>query len=182
MTAGMVEALISDAGTPSGGMPDMRVLPHLMSTQEIDEFFPIVRLDEGENQWAHELEQGITRPSEELSDPGPRGRLDFVPAMPGAGAFVIDDEKIIEGSDTFLAQGVGDTAQGVGVAQGVGDRSAQGDDDHNDAVFSVTYSEDSEITEASHTSTTNTTASGSHSDESLSVHSRVDIRPRRARR
>ena len=35
MTAGMVEALISDAGTPSGGMPDMRVLPHLTSTSPL---------------------------------------------------------------------------------------------------------------------------------------------------
>ena len=148
MTTGMVEALISDAGTPSGDRPDMYVLPHLMPTQDIDEFFPVVQLDEGKNQWAHELEQSITRPSQELSDHGPRGRFDFVPVLSGAGAFAIDDEKIIEGSDTSLAQGVGDTAQGVGVAQGVGDRSAQGDDDHNDAVFSITYAEDSEITEA----------------------------------
>ena len=81
MTTGMVEALISDAGTPSGDRPDMYVLPHLMPTREIDEFFPVVRLDEGENQRAHELEQGITRPSGELSDPGPRGKLDFVPAL-----------------------------------------------------------------------------------------------------
>ena len=51
----------------------MSVLPHLMPHDEIDRFFPVVRLDEGENQWAHTLEGGITRPSEELSDPGPRG-------------------------------------------------------------------------------------------------------------
>ena len=55
MSAGMVETLISDVGGPSGEKPDLRVLPHLMPTQEIDKFFPIVRLDEGENQWAHAL-------------------------------------------------------------------------------------------------------------------------------
>ena len=59
----------------------MRVLPHLMSSHEINDFFPVVKLDEGENQLAHELEQGITRPSDELADPGPRGRIYFVPAM-----------------------------------------------------------------------------------------------------
>ena len=110
--------------------------------------------------------------------PRPQGETRPRTGHAGAGACVIDDEKIIEGSDTFLAQGVGDTAQGVGVAQGVGDRSAQGDDDHNDAVFSVTYSADSEIAEASDTNAADTTASGSHSDEWLSVHSRVDSRPR----
>ena len=83
MTTGMVEAHISDATTPSGDKPDMSMLPHLMPTEEIDMFFPIVRFDEGENQWAHTLEGGITRPSEELADPGPRGTLDFVSAMPG---------------------------------------------------------------------------------------------------
>ena len=77
MTTGMVEALISHATTPSGDKPDMRMLPHLMPTEEIDRFFPVVRLGEGENKWAHALEGGITRPSEELADPGPRGKLDF---------------------------------------------------------------------------------------------------------
>ena len=96
MTTGMVEALITDATTPSGDKPEMSMLPHLMPTEEIDWLFPIVRLDEGENQWAHALEGGITRPSEELADPGARGKLDFVPAMPGFYVFVIEDEKIIE--------------------------------------------------------------------------------------
>ena len=49
MTTGMVEALISDAMTPSGDKPDMSMLPHLMPTEEINSVFPIVRLDEGEN-------------------------------------------------------------------------------------------------------------------------------------
>ena len=59
----------------------MRVLPHLMSADEANDFLPIVELDEGENQWASELDQGITRPADELANPGPRGKVDFVPAL-----------------------------------------------------------------------------------------------------
>ena len=72
------------------------MLPHLMPPDEMDKLFPVVRLDGGESQWAHALEGGIARPSEELADPGPRGKLDFVPAMPGVGVFIIEDEKIID--------------------------------------------------------------------------------------
>ena len=62
-TAGMVEALISDSTAQSGYGPDMSMLPHLMPTDEIDKFFPVVRLDEGENQWAHhEAVRGARRP------------------------------------------------------------------------------------------------------------------------
>ena len=104
----MVEALISDSTEQSGSRPDMSVLPHLMPRDEIDQFFPVVRLDEGENQWAHTLEGGITRPSEELSDPGPRGKLEFVPARHEAGAFVIE-------CDGYSTHGVG-AAQGLGAA------------------------------------------------------------------
>ena len=64
VTAGMVEAVVSESETSSGNMADMRVLPHLMLSHEIDDFFPLVKVDEGENQWAHELDQGITRPSD----------------------------------------------------------------------------------------------------------------------
>ena len=70
----------------------MSMLPHLMPIDEIDKCFPIVRLDEGENQWAHALEGGITWPSEELADPGPWGKLDLVPAMPGVDVFIIEKE------------------------------------------------------------------------------------------
>ena len=75
--AGMVQALVSESELPPGGMADMRVLPHLMSLHEINDYFPMVKRDEGENQWANELEHGSTRPSEELADPGLRGDLDL---------------------------------------------------------------------------------------------------------
>ena len=73
--AGMVGALICEREPSSGGMADMRVLPHLMWEDEANDFFPIVKLDEGENQWASEFEQGIARPADELADPGLRGGL-----------------------------------------------------------------------------------------------------------
>ena len=71
--AGMVEALFSEPEPSSEGMADMRVLPHLVMEYEANDLFFTVKLDEGENQWAIELEQGITRPADELADPGPRG-------------------------------------------------------------------------------------------------------------
>ena len=42
----------------------MRVLPRLMPEDEASDFFPTVKLVEGEHQWASELEQGISRPAE----------------------------------------------------------------------------------------------------------------------
>ena len=45
----MVEALISDSAERPGCGPDMSMLPHLMPRDEIDKFFPVFRLDEGEN-------------------------------------------------------------------------------------------------------------------------------------
>ena len=39
-----------------------------MSSHEINDFFPMVKLDEEEKQTANELEQDITRPSEKLAD------------------------------------------------------------------------------------------------------------------
>ena len=95
---GMVEALASESETSSGNMADMRVLPHLMSSDEINDFFSVVKLDEWENQWARELEQGITRPTDELAGPGPRGRVEFVPAIAEAGALVIDYATGIDAS------------------------------------------------------------------------------------
>ena len=65
----MVEALFSEPEPSSGGMADMRILPHLMSEDEANDFFPVVKLDEGENQWASELEKGVTRPADEFADP-----------------------------------------------------------------------------------------------------------------
>jgi hypothetical protein len=110
-TVGMVEALISDSAEQPECRPDTSMLPHLMPRDEIDKCFPIVRLDEGENQWAHALEGGITRPSEELSDPGPRGKLEFVPAMHEAGVLVVEDDKDVGESG-------GGATQGMGAAQG----------------------------------------------------------------
>ena len=83
----------------------MRVLPHLMSPHEINDFFPMVKLDEGENQWACELEQGITRPAEELADQGPR-KVDFVPAMSQAGALVVTDDDLNNDSNIVIGIGV----------------------------------------------------------------------------
>ena len=74
---------------------------------------------------------GITRPSEEVADSGPRAKFDFVPAMPGVGVIIIEDEQIIDNSRDGVAQGLG-ALQGLGVAQVVGDRQAQGDDDDCD--------------------------------------------------
>ena len=54
----------------------------------------IAKLDEGENQWASELEQGITRPADELADQGPRGQVDFVPALSEAGALIVTDDDL----------------------------------------------------------------------------------------
>ena len=34
---------------PSGSMADMRVLPHLMSSHEINDFCPVVKFDGGES-------------------------------------------------------------------------------------------------------------------------------------
>ena len=85
----MVEALISEPEPSLGGMDHMRVLPHLMPEVGANDCLPVAKLDEGENQWASELEQGITRPAGELADPGPRGKVDFVPAMSQAGALMV---------------------------------------------------------------------------------------------
>ena len=90
-------------------MADMRVLPHFMSSHEINDFFPLVKLDEGENQWTNELEQGITRPSEKLADPGPMGRLDFVPAISKADALMTDKNNFNNTRDgIFCVMGDGD--------------------------------------------------------------------------
>ena len=49
-------------------MADMRFLAHPMPEDEANDFFPKVKLDEGENHWASELEQGITRSADELAN------------------------------------------------------------------------------------------------------------------
>ena len=75
-------------------MLDMQVLPHLMVTREIDDFFPEVRLDEGENQWAKEFEQLAIKPADELADPAPRGKLVLTPQISEAGALIVIESGI----------------------------------------------------------------------------------------
>ena len=101
---GYAMPLVSESELSPGGMAEMRVLHQLMSSLEINDFFPMVKLDEGENQWANELEQGITRPSEELA-----GRLDFVPAVSEAGALMTNKNNFNNARDgIFYAIGYDD--------------------------------------------------------------------------
>ena len=58
--AGMLEALLSEPEPLLGGIADMRMPPHLLSADEANDFFTIVKLDGGENQWASELEHHQT--------------------------------------------------------------------------------------------------------------------------
>ena len=98
----MVVALYSAPEPSSGEILEMRVLPHIMTTEGIDDFFEAVKIDEGENQWAKEFEQLAIRPADELADPGPRGKLGFTPAIFEAGAFVVmDDGSSDEYDSTF---------------------------------------------------------------------------------
>ena len=64
--------------------------------------FPIVKLDEGENQCGSELEQSITRLADELADPGPRGKVDFVPLLSEAGALIVADDYLNNDSNIFI--------------------------------------------------------------------------------
>ena len=75
-TVGMVECLNAEFEQSSGPIPDMQVLPHLMPKDVADEFFEVVVLEDDGGAAAAEA-----RPSEELADPGPRGKLDFTPAV-----------------------------------------------------------------------------------------------------
>lgn len=54
---------------------DSNVLPHLMTQEDIEVHFPIVKIPD-----AADGEPDL-RPEVELADPGPRGRLDLTPAM-----------------------------------------------------------------------------------------------------
>ena len=98
----MVEALFSEPEPSPGSMADMRVLPHLMSEDESNDFFPIVKLDEGEKQWASVFEQGIVRLADKMADPGPRGKVDFVPALSQAGALIVTDDYLNNDSNTVI--------------------------------------------------------------------------------
>lgn len=102
----MVETLISEPEPSSGGMADLSVLPHLMPEDEANDFFPIVKLDQAENQWASELEQRIPRPADELADPGPRGKVGSVPAMSHAGALAVTNDYLNRDFNTVIGLGV----------------------------------------------------------------------------
>ena len=91
----MVEALFSERETSSGSMADMRVLPLDVVARD-QRLIPCGQVGRGGEAMANDLEQGIIRPSDELADPGPRGRIDFVPAMCVAGALMIDNETDID--------------------------------------------------------------------------------------
>ena len=95
--AGMVEILHS--ATESGNVPEMRILPHLMDREEMDRFFEIASVHErvGEHDEA--------KPAEELADPGPRGRLEFTPAVFRDCALLIET---IDDSDDGDDDGDGD--------------------------------------------------------------------------
>ena len=208
-TVGMVEALISNSAEQLESRPDTSVLPHLMPRDEIDRFFPVVHLDEGENHRAHTL-GGVTRPSEELSDPGPKGKLEFVPARHEAVALVVESEdqpkyqssaeRWCRGcpSDDNSTHGVG-AAQGLGAAHGLG--AAQFDHDSSDITYlnahivsnAVTCSVEYAVTDQSTESEDPPAGRSSNVDsgtvefngrfrERLPVHSRYDSRHRRAHR
>ena len=91
--AGRVGALYSAPEPSSGEIPEMRVLPHLMTTEEITNFIEVAKFDEGENRWAKEFEQFAIRPGDELADPGPRGRFDRTPAISEEGALVVINDN-----------------------------------------------------------------------------------------
>ena len=53
-TANIVEVLYSSVGASAGTMADMRILPHLMTREEMDDMSEVVRIDSSENQWTKE--------------------------------------------------------------------------------------------------------------------------------
>ena len=147
-TANMVEVLYSSVGASAGTMADMRILPHLMTREEMDDMSEVVRIDSSENQWTKESGQLDVRPAAELADPGPRGTFEPTPArlvefaLNVSGAFTIDrvEDSTGEAQGMGAAQGMGE-AQGVGVAQDTGVTRSVGE---NDAILHI----DSEDTDA----------------------------------
>ena len=61
-TAGMVEVLYSSPEPSTGPSSDMWVLPHPMSSEEMNDILTIVRIDESENQWTEESGQLVFDP------------------------------------------------------------------------------------------------------------------------
>ena len=102
----------------------MRILPHLMTTEEMNDFFAIVKIDEGEHQWTKEFEQLDVRPVDELADPGPRGRLDLTPAISAEGALVIIDSDLDDACGGALTV-IGDDGDGVFDSDGTDVRDSE---------------------------------------------------------
>ena len=67
----------------------MRFIPHLMSTEEMNDFLAVVKIDEGENQWTRDVDELDIWPADELADPGPRGKLDLTPGISADGALTV---------------------------------------------------------------------------------------------
>ena len=63
-----------------------------MMTEEMNDFFADVKIDEGENQWTREFDQLEIRPADELADPGASGKLDLTPAISADGALAVNDD------------------------------------------------------------------------------------------
>ena len=80
----------------------MRILLHLMSTEEMDEFFAVVKIDAGENQWTQELNQVDIRLADELADPGPRGNIDLTPLIFAEGALIVTDNNHDDNNDVVF--------------------------------------------------------------------------------
>ena len=87
-TANMAEVLYSSPEPSTGSMPDMRMLPHLMSREEMDDISEVVRIDSSENQRTKESGQLDVRPADELADLCLRGKFEPTPA--GSAEFALD--------------------------------------------------------------------------------------------
>ena len=74
-------------------MPDMRILPHLMSREEMNDVSEVVRIDSSDNQWTKESGQLDVRPAVELADPGPRGT--FEPTSARSAEFALDVSRAL---------------------------------------------------------------------------------------
>ena len=85
-----------------------------MSPEEMDDVSTIVRIDEWKNQWPRGAGQIDVRPADEPADLGPRGKFEPTPATSAEFALDVSRAFIID-----IERGVGDTAQGIGEAQGV---------------------------------------------------------------
>ena len=89
----MVVVQYRSPGPSAGPSSDIRVPPHLMSPEEMNDILTIVRIDESENQWTKKTGQIDIRPADELADPGPRGRFEPTPAT--SAEFALDVSRAL---------------------------------------------------------------------------------------